>query len=115
MPRKALVPARAALRFAHQAAGKCGAAQPLRRWNQTLAIAGGCIAVPGFGGHSDSVWRVDGQSIRYQVSHADTPSEIDSQMRGRLNRGLVPTILPAQCVATSRRSTAHGLTGARDE
>ena len=106
MPRKALVPARAALRFAHQAAGKCGAAQPFRRWNQTLALAGGCIAVPGFGGHSDSVWRVDGRSIRYQVSHADTSREIDSQKRGRLNRGLVPTILPAQCVATSRRSTA---------
>ena len=106
MPRKALVPARAALRFAHQAAGKCGAAQPFRRWNQTLALAGGCIAVPGFGGHSYSVWHVRGRSIRYQVSHADTSREIDSQKRGRLNRGLVPTILPAQCVATSRRSTA---------
>ena len=87
MPRKALVPARAALRFAHQAAGKCGAAQPLRRWNQTLAVAGGCIAVPGFGGHSYSAWHAGGQSIRYQVSHADTSREIDSQKRGRLNRG----------------------------
>ena len=33
-------------------------------------------------------------------------TEIDSQKKRRLNRGLVPTILPAQCVATSRRSTA---------
>ena len=37
MPRKALVPARAALRFAHQAAGECGAAQPGRRGMRTLA------------------------------------------------------------------------------
>ena len=87
MPRKALVPVRAALRFAHQAAGKCGAAQPFRRWNQTLAVAGGCIAVPGFGGHSYSVWHARGRSIRYQVSHADTSREIDSQKRGALESG----------------------------
>ena len=69
MPRKALVPARAALRFAHQAAGECGAAQPFRRWKQTLALAGGCIAVPGFGRHSDSVWCVvvDQSGIRYHT------------------------------------------------
>ena len=37
MPRKALVPARAALRFAQEAAGECGPAQPGRRGMRTLA------------------------------------------------------------------------------
>ena len=41
MPRKALVPARAALRFAQKAAGECGPAQPGRRGIWALAAAGG--------------------------------------------------------------------------
>jgi len=39
MPRKALAPARAALRFAHQATGECEAARPGRRGRRTLAGA----------------------------------------------------------------------------
>jgi len=45
MPRKALVPARAALRFAHQAAGECGAAQPVRRGSRAPAPAGVPVTV----------------------------------------------------------------------
>lgn len=40
MPRKALAPVRAALRFAHQATGEYGAAQPGRRGVRTIAGAG---------------------------------------------------------------------------
>ena len=44
MPRKALVPARAALRFAQKAAGECGPAQPGRRGIRALAAAGGRVS-----------------------------------------------------------------------
>ena len=43
MPRKALVLARAALRFAQKAAGECGPAQPGRRGIRALAAAGGRV------------------------------------------------------------------------
>jgi len=38
MPRKALVPARAALRFAHEAAGECGLAQPAQRGMPAVTV-----------------------------------------------------------------------------
>jgi hypothetical protein len=41
MPRKALVAARAALRFARKAKDGCGAVAPARRVMRTLATAGG--------------------------------------------------------------------------
>ena len=80
--------------------------QPDRRWHQTLAQAGGCITVPAAAGTPSWKSVRPSHSFRYQLSHADTSRQIDSQNSSCSNRLLEPTILPAQCVTTSRWFTA---------